>query len=154
MRKLGLPGRRGLLGPWDPFEEIRRTQERLSELFEEVSSETGMVRGQVMAPLVDVEEKDNNIVVTADIPGVDKKDIDINVRDDMLEINARCQRELETEEEGYVRKERSYSMFSRSVSLPAPVKEEGAKAKLENGVLKITLPKSEIEEEKKKIIVE
>jgi len=137
---------------WDPFEEMSRTQERLNQLFEE------MVPGQwlsstTFSPLVDIKEEDNKIVVTTDVPGVDKNDVDIDIRDDILEISAKCGEEREAEEEGYVRRERTFSRFSRAVRLPTAVTEEGAKAKLEDGVLTIELPKVAIEE-KKKIMIE
>lgn len=137
---------------WDPFEEMGRTQERLNQLFED------MLPGQwwggtTFSPLVDIKEEDNKIIVTTDVPGVDKKDVDIDIRDDILEISAKCGEERETEEEGYVRRERTFNRFSRAVRLPATVTEEGAKAKLEDGVLTIELPKVAIEE-KKKVMIE
>ena len=137
---------------WDPFEEMTRTQERLNQLFE------NMLPGQwsggtTFSPLVDIKEEDDKIMVTTDVPGVDKKDVEIDIRDDILEISAKCGEEHETEEEGYVLRERTFNRFSRAVRLPATVTEEGAKAKLEDGVLTIELPKVAIEE-KKKIMIE
>lgn len=133
---------------WDPFEEIRETQRYLSDLFEDFMP-AEWAESETYAPLVDVKEEDNNVIVTADMPGVNKEDVDINVRDDMIEINAQHKEESKTEEEGYYRHERTYRAFSRTVPLPASVSEEGASAKLENGVLKITLPKAEEEKERK-----
>jgi len=137
---------------WDPFEEMSRTQERLNQLFEEMLPGQWL-GGTTLSPLVDIKEEDDNIKVTTDVPGVDKKDVEITVRDDIVEISARCGEEHETEEEGYVRRERTYNRFCRAVRLPAAATEKGAKAKLENGVLTITLPKVAIEE-KKKIMIE
>ena len=154
MKKVGFPRRRGLLGPWDPFEEIRRTQDRLNELFDEISPGTELSTDNVMAPLIDVEENENNVVVTADIPGINKEDIDISINDDMLQITGKCQTESEEKNENYIHRERAYSMFSRAVKLPASVQEDGATAKLENGVLKVALPKSQIEDKEKKILIE
>ncbi|WP_292487944.1 Hsp20/alpha crystallin family protein [Methanohalobium sp.] len=137
---------------WDPFEELRETQQHLSDLFENLMP-AEWAESETFAPLVDVKEEDNNVVVSADMPGVNKEDVDINVRDDMVEINAQHKEESESEEEGFYRKERTYRAFSRAVPLPASVTEEGASAKLEDGVLKITLPKAS-EKEEKKITVE
>ena len=75
---------------WDPFEELRRMQSRMSRIFGE-SPETLLpaeAMPEVHVPFVDVLEKGNDIIVTADLPGVDKKDIKIDVRDNMLEISA------------------------------------------------------------------
>jgi HSP20 family protein len=72
----------------------------------------------------------------------------------MLEISAKSGEEKETEEEGYIRRERSYTSFYRAVRLPTSVKEEGCSAKMENGVLTITLQKMKLEEPAKKIKIE
>ncbi|MFP4654105.1 MAG: Hsp20/alpha crystallin family protein [Methanohalobium sp.] len=144
--------RRPSLFSWDPFEDIRETQRYLSDLFEDMMP-AEWAESETYAPLVDVKEEDNNVIVTADIPGVNKEDVDINIRDDTVEINGQHKEESETEEEGYYRHERTYRAFSRTVPLPASVNEEDASAKLENGVLHITLPKSS-EKGEKKITVE
>ncbi|WP_292487945.1 Hsp20/alpha crystallin family protein [Methanohalobium sp.] len=134
----------------DPFEEIRETQDYLSDLFNRFAlGGFSGVTGTTFSPLVDVKEEDKNVVVTADMPGIDKNGVDITVRDDTLEISAKRSEESETEEKGYYRKERTYSEFYRTVPLPVTVDEENASAKLEGGVLKVTLPKSEKEQEHK-----
>ncbi|WP_440952886.1 Hsp20/alpha crystallin family protein [Methanococcoides sp. FTZ1] len=152
--KFGLT-RRGPSGlsRWDPFEEIRQTQEHLNQLFREISPFGGWSEGGAFTPLMDIREEGDNVVVTADLPGVDKKDININVKDNIIEISAECKKETEAEEGGYTQRERTYSRFSRSAVLPANVTDEGAKAKLEDGVLTVTLPKSKAEE-KPKIMIE
>jgi HSP20 family protein len=112
------------------------------------------VGGKVYAPAIDIMEEDDKLVVTTDLPGIDKKDIEINVKEDMLEISAKFGQEKETEEEGYLRRERTYTSFYRAVQLPTSVTDENATAKLESGVLKITIPKLKLEEPKKKIDIE
>lgn len=110
--------------------------------------------GKVFAPAIDIMEEDDKLVVTTDLPGVDKKDVELSVKDDMLEISAKCGREKEAEEEGYLRRERAYTRFYRAVRLPVNVTDENATAKIENGVLTITLPKLQIEAPKKRIEIE
>jgi HSP20 family protein len=149
------PMRRSFSGPerWDPFEEIKRTQERLNQLFEDfMPIEEG--GGKVYTPAIDIKEEEDKLVVTTDLPGINKEDVQINLKEDMLEISAKTGKEKETEEEGYLRRERTYTQFYRAVHLPASVKEEGSTAKMENGVLTITLPKMQLEEPKKKIAIE
>ena len=109
--------------------------------------------GMTLSPLMDIKEENGSIIVTTDVPDVDKKDVEIGIRDDVLEISAKCSKESEVEKEVYVRRERTYNRFSRAITLSSIVTEEGAKAELEDGVLKITLPKAQIEE-KKKIMIE
>ncbi|WP_048108491.1 Hsp20/alpha crystallin family protein [Methanosarcina barkeri] len=151
------PMRRSFSGParWDPFEEIRRTQERLNQLFEDFMPMEEWGGGKVYTPAIDIKDEDDKLVVTTDLPGINKEDVQINLKEDMLEISAKTRKEKETEEEeGYLRRERAYTQFYRAVRLPASVKEEGSTAKIENGVLTITLPKMQMEESTKKIAIE
>ncbi|MCO5380727.1 MAG: Hsp20/alpha crystallin family protein [Methanosarcina sp.] len=150
------PARKSFSGParWDPFEEIRKTQERLNQLFEDFMPMEEWGGGKVYTPAIDIKDEEDKLVVTTDLPGINKEDVEINLKEDMLEISAKSGKEKETEEEGYVRRERAYTRFYRTVRLPTSVKEEGSTAKIENGVLTITLPKMKLEEPAKKIAIE
>lgn len=131
----------------DPFEELRRMQERMSRLLEEIPEAFGpslpASPEKTQMPYVDVIDRKADIVVTADLPGVDKKDIRISVSGDVLEISAERKAEKEETGRGYLRHERSYNRFYRSIRLPAPVEKNKAKALFNNGVLEITLPRAE-----------
>ena len=98
-----------------------------------------MVAG--FAPQVDVTETDKEIKVCAEIPGVDAKDVDVTVEDDMLTIKGEKKYEREENEKGQYRMERSYGSFKRSIPLPVEVDDAKAKAEFKNGVLRLTLPK-------------
>ena len=110
--------------------------------------------GNVFTPAVDIKDEGNKLLVTTELPGINEEDIWINLKEDMLEISAKTGKEKETEEEGYIHKEREYTGFFRAVCLPTNVEEEGSTAKIENGVLTITLPKMKMEEPAKKIQIE
>ncbi len=146
------PWRPSVASRWDPFDDMKRMQERLNSMFGE-EGRAKMMDTDTLSPLVDIKEKDNDIVVTTDIPGVDKKDVDIDIRDNTVWISANTHKESEEEKEGYLMRERTYSRFARAFSLPSAVKEDEASAKLEDGVLTITMPKAEIEE-KRRIMIE
>ncbi len=150
------PVRRSFSGPtrWDPFEEIRRTQEKLNQMFEDFMPMEEWGGGKVYTPAIDIKDEEDKLVVTTDLPGINKEDVEINLKEDMLEISAKSGKEKETEEEGYLRRERAYTRFYRAVRLPTSVKDEGSTAKMENGVLTITLPKMKLEEPAKKIAIE
>ena len=150
------PAKRSFSGParWDPFEEIKRTQERLNQLFEDFMPMEEWGGGKVFTPAVDIKDEEDKLVVTTDLPGINKEDVEISIKEDMLEISAKSGKEKETEEEGYIRRERAYTRFYRAVRLPTSVKEEGGTAKIENGVLTIMLPKMKLEEPVKKIQIE
>lgn len=106
-------------------------------------------------PKVDVEETENEIKVTANIPGVDPNNVNVEVGDDYLSLSGRADKEEKTEDKkGKVyRYEREFGEFRREFSLPARVNKDKIIAKSKNGVLTITLPKSE-EEKKKRVKVE
>jgi HSP20 family protein len=124
------------------IEEMERMQKRMSDLMEDVESkEEGW---DVIKPLADVHETDEAIVVTMDMPGVDKQDVDITIQDDELRVMAERKQETEVAEKDYHKRERTYKKFERRVLLPASVKMDEARASLAQGVLEITLPKAVI----------
>lgn len=132
-------------------DEMQRMQKRISEMMEEAS--TGSVAGNIFMPLADVRETDEAVIVTMDLPGIDKKDVEISVVGDDLRVAAERRAEVEVSEKDYHKRERVYSRFERMVKLPVAVKMEEAKAKLSDGVLEITLPK-EVVTAKKRIDIE
>lgn len=144
---------------WDPFEELRRMEDLISRTFGEVGHEyfgrralpgaAGEELVETAAPYVDIKDKAGKIIVAADIPGVEKSDITINIRGDTLEISAEKKEEKEEEEEGYIRRERSYKKFYRSIPLPTEVDSAKVDATFNNGVLRIEMPKVVVEEVKK-----
>lgn len=95
------------------------------------------------APSLDVIDRDNEVVVRAEVPGIDKKDIDISLTDTLLTIKGESRKESKQEKGDYHRREISTSSFSRSVSLPGSVDASKAVASLKDGVLEVTLPKME-----------
>ena len=129
------------------LEEMQRMQKRISDIMEEVET-TGM-QGDIMTPLADVRETDDAVVVTMDLPGVDKQDVDIAITDDELRVAAERKTETEVTEKDYHKQERTYRMFERMVKLPVAVKIDEAKAKLADGVLEVTLPKEAITSRKR-----
>jgi HSP20 family protein len=129
------------------LDELQRLQKRMSELTEEV--EGAPLDEGTMMPLADVRETDEAVVVTMDLPGVEKGDIDITVTDSDLRVAAERETEKEVEEKDYHRRERTHKKFERIVSLPVAVKVDEAKAKLSDGVLEITLPKEAVTSRKR-----
>ncbi|MDY6966497.1 MAG: Hsp20/alpha crystallin family protein [Halobacteriota archaeon] len=161
---------------FDPMEEMRRIEDRMDSLFREVFEDPyrstkrllpgrvkeGLVRAgdpymdvlKTAEPYIDVKDEDGKLMVKADIPGVKKEDIDLTVKGDMLEITAERKDEKEEKEEDYIRKERRYSKYFRTIRLPTEIDLEKTEAKFKDGVLELTMPKTEVEEDVKKIEVE
>lgn len=115
----------------------------------------GLGNVSTMFPKVDVEELDNEIRVTANVPGIDPNSINVEVGDDYLSLSGKIEKEnKEEDKKGKVyRYEREYGEFRREFALPARVQKDSIVAKSKNGVLTITLPKSE-EEMKKRVKIE
>ena len=99
--------------------------------------------GRTWRPAVDIKESEHSFIVTADIPGIDPKEIDITVESGQLLIKGERVSEQRKEEEGYTRVERSFGNFSRSFLLPDIVDVDGIKANGKDGVLTVVLPKKE-----------
>jgi HSP20 family protein len=127
------------------LDEMQKIQQRMSEIM----TESDVAGSDVMVPLADVKETDDSVVVSMDLPGVDKKDIEISVTDDELRVSAKRKIETEAEEKGYHKRERSCARFERMVKMPVAVKNEEAKARLADGVLEITLPKEMVTSRKR-----
>ena len=104
------------------------------------------------APSVDIAEDDKKIVVRADLPGVEEKDVEVKVEENTLTLSGERKYEKETEEENLHRVERAYGSFLRSFTLPDTVDTEKIGAKYDKGVLEITIPKVEVEQKKARVI--
>ncbi len=135
------------LVPFRDFERVRREMDRLWDSFFEVPKRRPEEAAEWL-PSLDVAETKNEIVVKAEIPGMEPKDIDISFSDGMLTIKGEKKQEKEEKEQNYHLVERSYGVFTRSIRLPADVQTDKIKASYKNGILAVTLPKSE--EAKKK----
>jgi HSP20 family protein len=124
------------------LEEMERMHRRMCDLMEDV--ETAGEEGEVMVPLADVKETDESVVVTMDLPGVEKQEVEISIIDDELRVVAERNAETEVSEKDFHRRERIFKRFERKVRLPVSVRTEEAGAKLSDGVLEIKLPKEVI----------
>ncbi len=126
---------------FDPFEEIRRIQERLNRLFEDFER-VGPRTVRIEMP-VDVIDEGDQIRIVADLPGFNKEDIEVWVEDGDLVIKAERKEEKEERERNYIKRERRYGRIYRRIALPADVDVENVRASYNNGVLEVTIPKTE-----------
>lgn len=138
-----------------PFSLIRRFTEEMDRLFGDFGSGRGLaptfrelgrladLEGPMWSPQVEVFERGGKLIVHADLPGLTKDDIKVDVNDDAIRIRGERRQEQEESKEGYYRSERSYGSFYREIPLPGGVKAEEANATFRNGVLEITLPAPE-----------
>jgi HSP20 family protein len=129
---------------WEPFRELVSLREAMDRLFEESFVRPGrLVPAGAELLAVDMYETDDAIVVKSAIPGIKPEELDVSVTGDTLTIKGETRSEEEVTEEHYIRRERRYGSFSRSLAIPAQIVADKAKAEFENGVLTLTLPKAE-----------
>ena len=134
---------------WEPFRELRAMQDRMNRLFNDPFFRGVLPYGEEAAsltrwaPAVDIYETGDNIVVKAELPGVDPKDLDVRIEDNTLFLKGERKLEKEVKEENYHRIERSYGSFTRSFALPNSVDADKTSAEYKDGVLTLTIPKRE-----------
>lgn len=131
---------------WDPFQDLLSLQERMNKLFEDSmvrsTSKIGEPSQGTWTPVVDILEKEDAIILKAELPGVLLEDVDLQIKDDVLVLKGERRFEKDAKKENYHRVERSYGIFSRSFTLPGIVDQAGISAKLKDGILEVKLPKA------------
>ena len=129
---------------WDPFDDLASLRESMDKLFDELF--TRRPRGQAevaWAPAVEVFKTDNDVMVRAELPGIDPKNVEITVTQDTLTLKGEARVDREDKARNYYRRELRYGSFLRSIQLPSDVKGDQATASYKNGILEIRVPKSE-----------
>lgn len=132
---------------WEPFKDMMSLREAMNRLFEDSfirpSAWPLPFEGETVGLPVDVIEGKDNVVVRASVPGLKPEDIDVSITGDTLTIKGETKSEEKVEQGSYIRQERRYGKFERSLQLPSLVVADKADAKFEHGVLTLTLPKAE-----------
>jgi HSP20 family protein len=126
---------------WDPFEEFRRMQDEMNRLFYGTSKLLPAKQLSVRIPVTDVRETEKNVIATFELPGAEKKDIQLDVTENSVEVTVGKKHEAEKKTKTEYRYEASASQYYRKVSLPAPVIANKAEATYRDGVLRIEIPK-------------
>jgi HSP20 family protein len=136
----------------NPFEELERLFERMSRQFDdatrtwEAEGPFGGWRTEMESVSIDLADTDDEFVVTADLPGFERDDVDIRVTDHTLRIEADREEATEEHEAEYLRRERRHESVRRSIRLPDEVDKDAVTATMKNGVLTVTLPRLAVEE--------
>lgn len=141
---------------WNPWRESAALQNRINTLFDDVFFKSDPVDNELAkshwVPAVDIYDNGDRIVIKSELPGVDKKDINIDLKDRVLTIKGERSFENDVNEGNYYRRERSWGTFQRSFNLPAFLDPEKVKADYKDGVLTVEIPKPE-EEKPKQITI-
>lgn len=134
---------------WEPFRDLVSLQDRMNRLFNDSfrglsgTGEDDWSLGGTWAPAVDIYEQNGNVVLKAELPGVDAKEVDIRLENNVLTLSGERKIDNEVKRESYHRVERAYGSFTRSFTLPTVIDQEKIKAEYKDGVLQVTLPKRE-----------
>lgn len=129
---------------WDPFRDLMTLRGKMNSIFEDASASRGEEKDLVASswtPSVDIFETEDEVVLTAELPGIKDENIDIKVEDNTLTLKGERKFEKDINEDSYHRIERAYGSFYRSFSLPHYIKQDKIKAENDFGVLKIKMPK-------------
>jgi len=138
----------GVLTRWEPFTELGELRGRFDRIFDELLD--GGER--TWTPAVDVVREGDNLVVRADVPGIKPEEVKIEVEDDILTVSGSHEERKEEKDKDYLRRERRYGSFQRSMALPAGVDAKKIKAKTHDGVVEVVIPlPKESQKEKVKI---
>ncbi len=143
---------------YEPLNMLSRFQDDINQFFRtndgmpSVFGENSTIATNHWLPSVDIKDEDKRYVIAADIPGVDPKDIEVSMDNDVLTIKGERKTEKKDEDNGYRRIECSYGSFYRRFSLPESVDSDKVIAKGKNGVLEITVPKREVSKAKPRMI--
>ena len=136
---------------WNPWREMATLQQQMNRLFDEaLVPATGGERSFVRVPAVEMEETQEAIHLKLEVPGIEAKDLDISVTQNAVSISGERKEETKTEENGVTKSEFHYGKFQRVIPLPARIQNTQVQAKYKDGILSLTLPKSE--EEKNKVV--
>ncbi len=133
-----------VLTRWYPYRELNTLQDRVNRLFHDSFNNQGQddsLATSSFAPAVDVYEDEHNITLKIEVPGIDEKDIDVRIENNVLTVHGERKFEKEEKEENYRRIERQYGSFTRTFTLPSTVDTESVSANYEKGVLKVQLAK-------------
>jgi HSP20 family protein len=126
---------------WDPFREVVALQNRVNNLFGNIAENEGPLTTASFTPAVDVYEDEKKIVLKLEVPGIEEKDLDVQVENHTLTVKGERKFEKEEKEENFHRIERRFGSFYRAFTLPSTVDTENVDAKYEAGVLKLELKK-------------
>jgi HSP20 family protein len=132
---------------WNPWKEMPTLHSRMNRFFDDpffrIDRMTDDENMGMWNPAVDLYEKDDHFVIKAELPGVDRNDIKVDLKDRVLTLSGERTYDNEVKEENYYRKERSYGKFQRAFRLPADVDSDKIKAEFKDGVLQVEVPKPE-----------
>lgn len=134
---------------WQPFSEMQNLRRQMDKMFEELGQVNADLT-QTWTPAIELQDTNESLILRAEIPGIEGKDLDVHVTREAVSIAGETRQERKTDERGYFRSEFRYGKFQRIIPLPVPIQNDQVQAEFKNGILTLTLPK--VEEVKQKVV--
>lgn len=128
---------------WQPFQEMDTLRRQMEQVFDDLAQIHREPSVTHWTPAIELQDAENNLVLRAEIPGIEAKDLEIQVARDSVSLAGEHRIEKHTEEEGFFRTEFRYGKFQRTIPLPVPIENDQVQAEFKNGILTLTLPKAE-----------
>lgn len=125
---------------WQPFQEINALRRQMDRMFDEIAGFNRELKANWM-PAIEMQDREDRIILRAEIPGIDAKDLDVQVARDTVTISGETRQEQQTEDRGFWHSEFRYGKFQRTIPLPVAVENEHVEASYKDGILTLTLPK-------------
>ncbi|PSB34924.1 Hsp20/alpha crystallin family protein [Stenomitos frigidus] len=135
---------------WQPLKELDTLRRQMNHLFDEMIhsdrefDQFPQLENALWAPAIELKETDKDVILKAVVPGIEAKELDVQVSENAVSITGEHREEKCTEEKGYFRSELQYGQFQRTVPLPVSVKHDQVQSEFKDGVLTLTLPKAEL----------
>ncbi|MBD2355090.1 Hsp20/alpha crystallin family protein [Tolypothrix sp. FACHB-123] len=134
---------------WQPFSEMETLRRQMDRMFDELAGVNSQIT-QAWTPAIELQDTNDSIILRAEIPGIEGKDLDVHVTREAVAIAGETRQETKNQEGRFFRSEFRYGKFQRIVNLPVPIQNDRVQAEFKNGILTLTLPK--VEEVKKKVV--
>ncbi|MDY6781848.1 MAG: Hsp20/alpha crystallin family protein [Cyanobacteriota bacterium] len=128
---------------WNPFSEIESLRRQMDTMFDEVTKLEGGTSGANWRPAIELQDREDELLLRAEVPGIEGKDLDIRVSRNAVTLRGEHRFDHKKEEKGHVRSEFYYGKFERTVGLPVAVQNDKVSAEFANGILTLTLPKAD-----------
>lgn len=134
---------------WEPFREVDSLQQEMNQLFNSLAPRTeSRANGTTFAPAAEMQETPDAVHLKLEVPGIEAKDLDVQVTAEAVSVSGERKYEKQTEEKGMSRSEFRYGRFQRVIPLPAKVQNDQVQAEYKDGILRLNLPKAEAEKNK------
>jgi HSP20 family protein len=128
---------------WQPFSEMESLRNQMDRMFDELAGLNNRQSSTDWTPAIEIQDREDSLILRAEIPGVEAKDLDIQVAREAVAISGEHRYENKAQEQGFFRTELRYGSFQRTIPLPVAVDNNQVQAEFKDGILKLTLPKAQ-----------